>query len=84
MSNIGPNDPLFVETYHRMNDIQREAKMATLRKQALLSRSQESLFKRLALPLAALLNVNPARTETPVENLGQPILKRSTATMSKV
>jgi hypothetical protein len=86
MNSLGPNLPLFTETEYRIQELQREAKQISLRKIALQSDAQPTLFKRLTLSLTALLKTTHIETNVPIsdENLGQPILKRSTATMSKV
>lgn len=86
MNGIGTHHPIIVETNYRINEIQREAKLAHLRRQALQLDAQPTLFNSLTLSLAALLKTNHIEADVALtdENLGQPVLKRSTATFSRV
>jgi len=84
MNSVGPNHPYFIEVEYRMNDLKREAKMASLRKQT--NHARPSFFKRLMLTMTTMMKTAQVEPQTLIsdENLGQPILKRSTATVGKV
>ncbi len=86
MNSIGPNHPLILETNYRIHEIQHEAKLASLRKQAYQIDAQPTLFKRLTVSLAALLQTSRVQPDVMMidEPISQPVMKRATATFSKV
>lgn len=85
MNNIGPNYPLILETNYRINEIQHEAELANLRKEALHANEKSTPFKHLALSLAKLLKTTQIHTATATsdENI-KPVGKRSTATVARI
>lgn len=86
MNGFGPYNSLENEMNYRVGEIQREAKQARLRKVALQADGKPTLFKRLSLSLMTLLQTTHAEAAIAIsnENLGQPSLKRTTATFSKI